>query len=170
MMSRYTLTLLGLVLMTGFGIFFGVEIATRGMERIQGPVYPADAGLPAVESAAPGRGNTAQAAGTVQTGAQNGATRPQTGGTAPATGGKTGTNGPVPQAGAGTGAGAVSGAGTGAGTGAGNGQHAPTGAGLPAGSADSGVNKLGNGIGDLLQGMAHSAIRAVVGLFDGLVN
>lgn len=166
MMSRYTLTLLGLVLMTGFGIFFGVEIATRGMERIQGPVYPADAGLPAVESAAPRGGNTAQAGGTVQTGAQTGATRPQTGGTATATGGKTGANGPVPQAGAGTGAGG----GTGAGTGASNGQHTPTGAGLPVGSADSGVNKLGNGIGDLLQGMAHSAIRAVVGLFDGLVN
>ncbi|MDF2669626.1 MAG: hypothetical protein K0R67_1932, partial [Paenibacillus sp.] len=37
-MFRYTFTLLGLMLMAGFGMFFGIEIATRGIEQIQGPI------------------------------------------------------------------------------------------------------------------------------------
>ncbi|MDF2669409.1 MAG: hypothetical protein K0R67_1715, partial [Paenibacillus sp.] len=35
---------------------------------------------------------------------------------------------------------------------------------------DSSVNRIGNGIGDLLQGAAHTTIRTVVGVFDGLIN
>ncbi|WP_127579781.1 hypothetical protein [Paenibacillus koleovorans] len=132
-MSRYTMTLLGLLFMAAFGIFFGVEIASRGMERIQGP-FPA-----------------------------HGYTQPPVPTTVPT---QTSVRTPPPSTA------------PGAGIGKGQGGGAPTvtplppiGAGGPAvGAGDSGINKLGNGIGDLLSGMAQGTIRTVVGIFDGIVN
>ncbi len=143
-MSRYTLTLLGLLLMAGFGMFFGIEIATRGMEQIQGPLTndPRQQGIDPVSSN--------YSSGTLPNRNLVNPTPKPT----PLTSNRvqsatTGANGmitsPAPTS-------------------------APIGSGLPAGSGDSSVNRVGNGIGDLLQGAAHQTIRTVVGVFDGLIN
>lgn len=152
-MSRYTVTLVGLLLMTSFGIFFGIEIATRGMERIQGPIpatdYRIESGAPASNTAAVGPGRNAT--GTVRQPAATAAPQTQPG-TSSTSGTKGLVSGTAPQAGAG---------------------HTPLppiGANAPSGPADSNVNRLGNGIGNMLQGAAHQTIRVVVGIFDGLVN
>jgi hypothetical protein len=158
-MSRYSLTLLGLVLMTGFGIFFGIEIATRGMERIQGPIPAADYLQAAADSGNGARGSNSAAG----SGRNMNPASP--------------TRQPAPTTAPQTQTGASSAAGTKGTTGnsstqanAGRTPLPPIGAGVPAAPIDSNVNRLGNGIGKLLQGMAHQTIRVVVGLFDRLVN
>lgn len=156
-MTRYSLTLLGLVLMAGFGIFFGIEIATRGMERIQGPIPAADYRQPAADNGAPAS-NSASVSG------RNAYTASSARQPAPTT---------APQAQNGTSSAAGTKGTPGTAAAQANSGHTPLppiGSGIPAPPVDSNVNRLGNGIGNLLQGVAHQTIRAVVGVFDGLVN
>lgn len=124
-MARYSVTFVCIVLMLGFGIFFGIELATRGIERIQGPIngyaqvqqQPA----PANPGAAPQAGAAAGTPG------QNASSVPAAAPVKPK---------PQPQP--------------------------PTG--------DSGINRAGNQIGDMLQSAAHGTIRTIVSLFDSIVN
>lgn len=39
-MSRFSIRFLLACLLLGFGIFFGVELASRGIERVHGPMQP----------------------------------------------------------------------------------------------------------------------------------
>ncbi|GAA3403570.1 hypothetical protein ACFFNY_07015 [Paenibacillus hodogayensis] len=149
-MNRHSVTFIVIVLMLCFGVFFGIELATRGMERIQGPVggYPAQGGTGAIQPSAP-------ASGGVQPGAA---------------GGTGGANGQPyrsgVQAGADKGMGGTASAGKG---------DAPVAA-QPQPpkpqplAVDSGMNRVGNQIGDMLQTAAHGTIRAIVSLLDSIVN
>lgn len=147
-MPRYSVTFIVVVLMLCFGIFFGIEIATRGMANIQGP-----------------------ATGYAVQGQNGGITQlpPQ-----PAGGGQTANAGAVRPNGANANAGAAN-------------NPAAGSAAAPQAAApvrpqpqpkpqpqqiteDSGVNRVGNQIGDMLQSAAHGTIRAIVSVLDSIVN
>ncbi|WP_158289626.1 DUF3679 domain-containing protein [Paenibacillus flagellatus] len=143
-MSRYSVTLIAVVVMLVFGVFFGIELATRGMERVQGPIGGYAPQGTASQQTPPGQaaqgGQTAsggvKAQGVAQpAGSQGGgqtATQPQPQTTAPQ---------PQPV----------------------KPQPQPI-------AADSGINRVGNQIGDMLQTVAHGTIRTVVSLLDSIVN
>jgi hypothetical protein len=146
-MPRYSVTFIVVILMLCFGIFFGIEIATRGMTNIQG--------------AAAGYAGQGQTGGALQQ-------QPQ-----PAAGG-----GPAANAGAvrpnGTNAGAASNPAAGSAVAA---QTAAPVRPQPQPqpqpqqiTEDSGINRVGNQIGDMLQAAAHGTIRAIVSVFDSIVN
>jgi hypothetical protein len=137
-MTRHSITLLGIVLLVCFGIFFGIEMATRGITRIQGPVsgpWPYGDGY----------GN--------QT-AYNGGMAVQ----------------PVQ-----SGSAAVDGQRTGGASAAGSASES---ANEPAAvkpvpqpiAEETGINRLGNKIGDLLQSAAKGTIRTVVNVLDHVVE
>lgn len=157
MILRSSFTLLAVVLMLGFGIFFGVEVATRGMERIQGPIErPAvTTGISYGAVGTPGAAGTAQVQGGRQSGGAAGL-----GGTAQASGERPPASAVSrePLQGQG-GAAAASNGGAAAGLEPGPVLH-----------GDSGVNRLGNRIGDLLQVTARQTIATVVGIFDGIIQ
>ncbi|MFC3767760.1 hypothetical protein [Paenibacillus sp. GCM10012303] len=127
-MSRYSGMFVCIVLMMCFGIFFGIELATKGMERIHGPapasVQPGAAvqPQPVTQAPPPAAGNGQTPVSAKGQGGENAATAAQ----------------PKPQP-----------------------QPLTT---------DSGVNRVGNQIGDMLQSVAHGTIRTVVSLLDSIVN
>lgn len=127
-MSRFSGMFVCVVLMMCFGIFFGIELATKGMERIHGPapasVQPGVAVQPQPVTQAP------------QPAAGNG----QAAGSAKGQGGENATQPVQPKP-----------------------QPQPI-------TADSGINRVGNQIGDMLQSVAHGTIRTVVSLLDSIVN
>ncbi|RKN78990.1 hypothetical protein [Paenibacillus ginsengarvi] len=142
-MARHSVTFIAIILMLCFGIFFGIELATKGMEQIQGPIVQGQ--TPAGGVAYPYAGAGVQQPG--GTGAGTGA---------PAVIGQAS----VPTAGTPTG---------------GAGQTAAS-ASVPVKpqpqpiTADSGINRVGNQIGDMLQAAAHGTIRTIVSLLDSVVN
>lgn len=140
-MARYSFTFIIVVLMLCFGIFFGIEMATKGMERIQGPTagYPVQGGLP--QQTPPPHSSTAAATGGKT---ENAVTAPPNGssaasGTAASPTGNATAEPPLPV------------------------QPPPL-------TVDSGMNKVGNEIGDMLQSAAHGTIRAIVSMLDSIVN
>lgn len=145
-MPRYSVTFFVVILMLCFGIFFGIELATRGMANIQGPApgyaQQGQGGLVAQQ------GQTSASGG--QT-ANAGAAQPS--GTSAGAGGKA-----MPQAG----------------NAAGSQATAPPARPQPPQpqpiAADSGINRVGNQIGDMLQSAAHGTIRTIVSLLDSIVN
>jgi cytoskeletal protein RodZ len=142
-MRRHSFTGLAIVLVLGFGIFFGVELATRGMEQIQGPI------------------STNGPQSTVQTPAST-----QQNGTGSA---RTETPAQTQTSPAGSGAGGQSDA-TGKASPAGEQPKPRPKPQIQPGAADSGINRVGNGIGDMLQTVAHGTIRTVVSLLDSFVK
>lgn len=70
-MRRFYTRMLMFLLLVGFCIFFGVDLANRGMERIQGPLPPASAsgtvktGAPVQPVPAPATSSARQAAASV---------------------------------------------------------------------------------------------------------
>ena len=137
-MTRHSMTLIGIVLLMCFGIFFGIEMATRGISRIQGPVsgpwpygysygnQPAYNGGLAVQPA--------QSGGTADDGQPTGGANAA--GPASASAKEPAPVKPVPQ---------------------------PI-------AEETGINKLGNKIGDLLQSAAKGTIRTVVSVLDQVVE
>lgn len=129
-MSRYSGMFVCVVLMMCFGIFFGIELATKGMERIHGPApaYVQQGGVvqqPQGAAAPQSASGNGQASGSVKgQGGDSGGSAAQ----------------PKPQP-----------------------QPQPI-------TADSGINRVGNQIGDMLQSAAHGTIRTVVSLLDSIVN
>lgn len=146
-MPRYSVTLIVVILMLCFGIFFGIELATRGMANIQGPTGYAQQGQggPVVQQQGQASANGGQAANAGA--AQSSGTAVGTG-----TGGKA-----TPQAGNSTAAQAT------AAPARPQPQPQPI-------AADSGINRVGNQIGDMLQSVAHGTIRTIVTLLDSIVN
>ncbi|MEF3304515.1 hypothetical protein [Paenibacillus sp. GYB003] len=135
-MARHSVTLIAVILMLCFGIFFGIELATKGMERIQGSAagyapqgQPAAGGVPYANAAA-GQQSRGAATGELPANADKSSPSPQAGAQAPAAAK------PQPQ---------------------------PI-------VADSGMNRVGNQIGDMLQTVAHGTIRTIVSLLDSIVN
>jgi hypothetical protein len=145
-MPRYSVTFFVVILMLCFGIFFGIELATRGMANIQGP--------------APGYAQQGQG-GLV---AQQGQTS--------ASGGQTANAGAAQQSGTSAGAGgkAMPQAGNAAGSQATAPPVRPQQPQPQPIAADSGINRVGNQIGDMLQSAAHGTIRTIVSLLDSIVN
>lgn len=132
-MARNGVTAIVVVLMMAFGMFFGIELATRGMERIQGPVNaPVSPPSAQVQAYA---GQSAPASGGAAAQKSQGANAAPAQQPQPV-------QSPAPKP---------------------KPQPQPI-------TADSGINKVGNQIGDLLQTVAHGTIRTVVSLLDGLVN
>jgi hypothetical protein len=144
-MARHSVTFIAIILMLCFGIFFGIELATKGMEQIQGPIVQGQ--TPAGGVAYPYAGAGVQQPGGTGTGT----------GAPPVKG-----QASVPAAGTPTG-------------GAGQ-TAAPASVPIPAKpqpqpiTADSGINRVGNQIGDMLQAAAHGTIRTIVSLLDSVVN
>lgn len=131
------------MLVLGFGIFFGVELATRGMEQIQGPISTnatQSTVQPPVSTQQTGTGS-ARAETPAQT---------QTSPAGPGAGGKSDSGGKASPA-----------------------EEQPRPKPKPQiqpGAADSGINRVGNGIGDVLQSVAQGTIRTVVSLLDSFVK
>jgi hypothetical protein len=148
-MQRYSVTFIVVILMLCFGIFFGIEIATRGMTNIQG--------------AAADYAGQGQIGGALQQ-------QPQ-----PAAGG-----GPAANVGAARPNGTNANAGAASNPTAGSAVAAQTAAPVRPQpqpqpqpqqiTEDSGINRVGNQIGDMLQAAAHGTIRAIVSVFDSIVN
>ncbi|TMV45675.1 hypothetical protein FE783_28755 [Paenibacillus mesophilus] len=146
-MPRYSVTFIVVVLMLCFGIFFGIEIATRGMANIQGPA----AGYAVQGQNGGGSQPPTQPAAGVGQNANAGAVRPN------------GTNanaGTAPNPAAGSGVAQQSAAPV-------RPQPKPQPQQI---TEDSGVNRVGNQIGDMLQSAAHGTIRAIVSVLDSIVN
>ncbi|TNJ67884.1 hypothetical protein FE784_01695 [Paenibacillus hemerocallicola] len=147
-MPRYSVTFFVVILMLCFGIFFGIELATRGMANIQGP---------APGYAQQGQGGVVaqqQGQSSANGGQSTNAGAAQQSGTSAGAGGKA-----MPQAGNAAGAQATA--------------SPPTRPQPPQPqpiAADSGINRVGNQIGDMLQSVAHGTIRTIVSLLDSIVN
>lgn len=127
-MRNMYVKLLLIVLGVGFGIFFGVDLATRGMERIQGSVpAPVDAGVTRVWQTDKQQENKA----TVK---QPAGTQPQSSKqSAPESKAKVEKEPTEPKAEI---------------------------------TEATGINRLGNKLGELLQIMAHHGVKWFVTLFD----
>jgi hypothetical protein len=141
-MARFR-TMFGIgILLLGFGIFFGMEITSKGMERVHGPIGQAvkpiqSAASSAAASLSPSVPPTAKAAAVPQKGADDRTRKQQP----PAS--------IVPSAGAAAGT------------------QRPTGVTFPEPSGSL-VETVGNKTGDLLQILAHHSIDGVVSFFDGI--
>ena len=141
-MQRYSMTLIAFMLILCFGVFFGVELATRGMERIQGPMASDGRMWSASEDRSSEHRTPADRSADTGAG-RRGSVEPESPSGDTAEG--------LPD----------------------NGAHRRDRSSAPPVhhlNADSGVNRLGNEVGGLLQKMASGTIRAVVGLFDGIVQ
>ncbi|MFD0682700.1 MULTISPECIES: hypothetical protein [unclassified Paenibacillus] len=135
MRNNFYIKLLLIVLGMGFCIFFGVDLATRGVERIQGPIVKA-----------------APESGGVRLWPQ--AEKPQD---SKAGGGTVGPNGSKAAGTAGTTQAAE-----------GKGKKEPKEETEPKAEINetSGIARLGNKVGELLQIIAYHGIRLVVSLFE----
>lgn len=144
-MPRYSATFIVIIIMLCFGIFFGIELATRGMANIQGPSSgytppPEPTGAKSGSPSAPLSGGGEEAA------TKTIVPPPAT------TGGKAGGGAPSP-------------------AGSATGETAPAAQPRPQPIVvDSGINRVGNQIGDMLQTVAHGTIRTIVSLLDSLVE
>jgi len=141
-MQRYSLTLIAFMLILCFGVFFGVELATRGMERIHGPIA-SDGRTWSASAERPSEHRTPADRSADTNADRRGSMEPERPSEDTAEG--------LPDNGA-------------------RRQDRPSAPPVHHLSADSGVNRLGNEVGGLLQKMASGTIRAVVGLFDGIVQ
>lgn len=147
-MSRFARQMLLMGLLVAVSIFFGIDLATKGMERIQGPVpsLPADPGEPWPQQSR-----------------QQGSSAPAQ----PANGSRQGSAVPVqPSA-------AAQQSGTGSAQAPKREPAAPAAAApeqRPAVAEQSPINHIANKVGELLQILAYHGIRWVVSLFDGIID
>ncbi|MDF2721378.1 MAG: hypothetical protein K0Q59_1053, partial [Paenibacillus sp.] len=125
-MARYSIMFVSIILMLVFGIFFGIELATRGIEQIQGPVIGTVQQPSHTPSASNASTTPAASSQEPKSSSQSAAEQPK----------------PLPQP---------------------KPQPQPL-------SGDSGINRAGNEIGDMLQSAAHGTIRTIVSLLDSIVN
>lgn len=131
-MGKRAVSSLLVILMLGFGIFFGIELATRGMAHIQGgsPELKLHE-QPASESGSKDQGRKLPPAPTKTPLSEYSAQQSED-----SDSGKSSAVRPE----------------------------------RPALSKDSGVNRFGNQIGDLLQTAAHGTMRTIVSVLDSFVN
>lgn len=131
-MGKRAVSSLLVILMLGFGIFFGIELATRGMAHIQGGTPELKLReQPAAETGSKDQGPKLPPAPTKPTPAESSVQPSEDSESGKASAAR-------PE--------------------------------RPPLSEDSGVNRFGNQIGDLLQTAAHGTMRTIVSVLDSFVN
>ncbi|WP_248926764.1 hypothetical protein [Paenibacillus hamazuiensis] len=128
-MAKYYVRLFIVALIAAFCIFFGVDLASKGVERVQGPTGPA----PVKQTAAPPAKTESKPAGVT---AHAGAAKPAAGSSAAGQDAKTKQEEPV----------------------------------RSEVTEDTGINRVSNKAGELLQIISYHGIKFIVSILDAIIG